>query len=173
VIKPYLVMVVAVARNGVIGANNDLPWRISDDLKRFKALTMGKPLITGRKNYESIGKPLPGRDTIVITRAPDFHANGVFIARTPDAAVKLGRALAERRDVHEICVMGGAEIYAQLMPKTLRIYLTRVDAEVEGDVRFPAIDSAHWIETPDGGCEKNTHNEYACEYFILDRKARI
>ena len=167
------VMIVAAARNGVIGADNTLPWRISDDLKRFKALTMGKPLITGRKNFDSIGRALPGRETIVVTRSPDFTAEGVFIARSIDGAARLGKALAEEKGVDEICIMGGAEIYAQMLPRTSRIYLTRVDADVAGDVVFPALDSAEWGETRAGGCEKSAKNEFACEFFILDRKGRI
>ncbi len=168
-----LVQVVAVARNGVIGAHNDLPWKISDDLKRFKELTLGKPMILGRKNFASIGRPLPGRDSIVVTRSPDFTAEGVFIARTIEGAIILARALAEERGADEISIVGGAEIYAQTLARTQRIYLTRVEADVEGDVRFPGIDSREWAETRVGGCEKNDRNEHACEYFILDRKPRI
>lgn len=168
-----LCQVVAVARNGVIGAHNDLPWKISEDLKRFKALTMGKPMIMGRKNFESIGRALPGRDNIVVTRSPDFTAEAIFIARTIDEAVKLARALAEARNADEISVIGGAEIYAQTLARTQRIYLTRVDADIEGDVWFPALDSRDWTEIRVGGAEKNDRNEHACEFFILDRKARI
>ena len=168
-----LCQVVAVARNGVIGAHNDLPWKISEDLKRFKALTMGKPQIMGRKNFESIGRPLPGRDNIVVTRSPHFTAEGIFIARTIEGAIKLARELAAERCVDEISVIGGAEIYAQTLARTQRIYLTRVDADVEGDVRFPEIDSREWTETRVGACEKNDRNEHACEFFILDRKGRI
>ena len=164
---------VAVARNGVIGADGGLAWRISDDLKQFKAVTIGKPIIMGRRTFESIGKPLPGRDNIVLTRSINFSAQGVFIARTIDGALRLARALAVERGADEISIIGGAEIYAQTLARTRRIYLTRVDADVEGDVRFPEIDSRHWEETRVGGCEKTDKNEYACEFFILDRKARI
>ena len=162
---------VAVARNGVIGADGGLAWRISDDLRQFKAATVGKPVIMGRKTFESIGRPLPERDNIVITRSPDFLKEGVFIARTIDGAVKLARELAAERGVDEIPIIGGAEIYAQTLARTERIYLTRVDADVEGDVRYPDLDSRRWREKLVGACEKNARNEYACEFFILDRKS--
>lgn len=166
-------LVVAAARNGVIGAGGNLAWRISDDLKWFKSVTMGKPMVMGRKTFESIGKALPGRDNIVVTRAPDFSAERVFIARSLDSAVALARYCAHVSGVDELCIIGGGDIYAQSIDRAGRIYLTRVDAEVEGDVFFPSIDSADWDEKKTGGAEKNTQNEYACEFFILDRRTRI
>lgn len=167
-----LCMVVAVARNGVIGAEGELAWKISDDLKWFKSVTTGKPIIMGRKTFESIGKALPGRDNIVVTRSHQFAADGVFIARTLDGAIALGIELAEARGADECCIIGGAEIYAQLLARTERIYLTRVDASVDGDVFFPAIDSGDWLEKRVSGCEQNDKNEYGCDFFILDRNAR-
>ncbi len=171
--KARLSMAAAVASNGVIGADGGLAWKISDDLKWFKSVTIGKPIIMGRKTFDSIGKALPDRDNIVLTRSNDFAAEGVFIARTPDGAVTLARTLAEDRGGDEVCIIGGAEIYAQLLARTGRVYLTRVDAEVDGDASFPALDSADWTETRVSGCEKNAKNDYACEFFILERKARI
>ncbi len=168
-----LVMVVAVARNGVIGSDNDLPWRISDDLKWFKSVTVDKPVLMGRKTYDSIGKALPRRDNIVVTRSPDFAAESVFIARSLEGAVKLAHSLADKRGAEEVSVIGGAEIFSQLLPRTHRIYLTRVDADVEGDVLFPVLDSAEWKETKAGEAPKNEKNEHACEFFILDRKGGI
>jgi dihydrofolate reductase len=168
-----LAMVVAMARNGVIGSDNALPWRISDDLKWFKSVTLGKPMIMGRKTFESIGKALPGRDNIVVTRSPDFLAEGVFLARSLDGALRLARIAAVEGAADEISIIGGADIFSQLLRQTERIYLTRVDAEVEGDVVFPALDSGEWAETRMGGCPKNDRNEHACEFFILDRKGRI
>lgn len=164
---------VAVARNGVIGADGGLAWKISDDLKWFKSVTLDKPVIMGRKTFDSIGRALPGRDNIVVTRAPDFAREGVFIARSLDDAAKLARALARVRYADEVCIIGGGDIYAQMLARIERIYLTRVDAEVEGDVRFPALDPAQWIESAAGGCERNDKNQYACEFVILDRKSRI
>ncbi|MFC2953950.1 dihydrofolate reductase [Marinicaulis aureus] len=168
-----LCQAVAVARNGVIGAEGGLAWKISDDLKSFKAATIGKPIIMGRKTFDSIGRPLPGRDNIVVTRAPSFSAEGTFIARTIEGAIKLARGLAAASGADEIAIIGGAEIYAQTLARTQRIYLTRVDADVEGDVRFPEIDSRDWAERLVGACEKNDRNEHACQFFILDRRSRI
>jgi dihydrofolate reductase len=168
-----LSMVVAVARNGVIGAEGGLAWKISDDLKWFKSVTTGKPIIMGRKTFDSIGRALPGRDNIVVTRLLGFAADGVFVARTLDGALTLCEELAEARGAEECCIIGGAEIYAQLLDRTQRIYLTRVDAEVEGDAFFPDLDSDAWSETKVSKAEKNAKNQFACGFFILDRKARI
>lgn len=171
--KPRLALVVAAARNGVIGAGGGLAWRISDDLKWFKSVTMGKPVIMGRKTFDSIGKALGGRDNIVVTRAPEFSAEGVFIARSLRDAIALGRYCATMAGADEVCVVGGGEIYAQSIDRAERIYLTRVDAEIEGDAFFPRTDSRDWSETRVGEAEKGDKNEYACEFFILDRRARI
>ncbi len=168
-----LALVVAVARNGVIGARGGLAWKISDDLKWFKSTTMNKPMIMGRKTFDSVGKALPGRDNIVLTRAADFRAESVFIARSLDGAIRLGRACAKARGADEACIIGGADIYAQTLPRAARIYLTLVGADVEGDAFFPAYDSAQWRQTRVSASPKNDKNEHACEYFILDRKPRI
>lgn len=171
--KPKLALVVAAARNGVIGAGGDLIWRISDDLKWFKSVTMGKPIIMGRKTFASIGKALPGRDNIVITRSADFAPDQTYVARSLEDALELGQNCAVAAGVGEICVIGGGEIYAQTIACADRIYLTRVDAKVDGDTFFPAIDSGDWVEKQAGSAEKNHHNEYACKFFILDRRERI
>lgn len=136
-----IVFVVAVSRNGVIGRAGGLPWHISSDLKRFKAITMGKPLIMGRKTWESLPKrPLPGRQNIVITRQKNYQAEGaVVVADTASA-------LVAARVAEEICVIGGGEIFSKFMAKADRIYLTEVDLEVEGDTLFPAIDPGQWQE---------------------------
>ena len=133
---------VAVSRNGVIGRAGGLPWHISSDLKRFKTITMGKPLIMGRKTWDSLPKkPLPARQNIVITRQKNFQAEGAVVVA--DAA----EALAAAGEAEEICVIGGGEIYAMFFARAHRIYLTEVDVEVSGDTRFPAIDPNQWIET--------------------------
>lgn len=164
-----VVVVAAVAKNGVIGVEGDLAWRISDDLKWFKQVTLGKPIIMGRKTYSSIGKPLPGRENIVITRSDDFHAEGVQIARSIEEALAMGLAAAKEADVEEVCVIGGAAIYAQTIKQADRIYLTRVDASPVGDVFFPPIVDDQWEWTDVGGAEAGPRNEYSCEFFILDR----
>lgn len=162
-------LVAAVAENGVIGVGGDLAWRISDDLKWFKKVTMGKPVVMGRKTFRSIGKALPGRDNIVVTRAADFSASGVIVARDIGEALKRAAECAKERGAEEICVIGGGEIYAQTLARAGRIYLTRVDAVVEGDVFFPKLDSAEWSETRESACAKSDRNQYACEFVILDR----
>lgn len=165
-----LALVAAVAKNGVIGAGGGLAWRIADDLKWFKKVTMGKPAVMGRKTFQSIGKPLAGRDNIIVTRRPEFSADGVFAALDIDAALALAAECAKKRGAEEICVIGGGEIYAQTLARADRIYLTRVDAQVEGDVFFPKLDSRDWAERRESGCEKSERNQYACEFFILDRR---
>ena len=167
-----IALVAAVARNGVIGGDGALPWRISDDLKWFKKHTVGKPLLMGRKTFHSIGKPLPGRDNIVLTRDPSFSASGVFVARTLRGGIALASACAEARGAEEICVIGGGDIYAQTIARADRIYLSRVAAEPDGDAFFPTLKPAEWRETKAGECAQSDKNEYACEFFILDRRGR-
>jgi len=145
--QPELVAVAAVARNGVIGADNGLPWRVSSDLKHFKALTMGKPLILGRRTFESLQRPLPGREIIVVTRDPRFSPAGVRIAHSPLEALAVARRLAMAMAVDEIIVGGGAEIFRALMDQTRRIELTEIALEPEGDAFFPSLDMAQWRET--------------------------
>jgi dihydrofolate reductase len=137
-------LVAAVADNGVIGAAGAMPWRLATDMKRFRALTMGKPVIMGRKTFASIGKPLAGRTNIVVTRQRDFAADGVTIAPSLDAALAAGRTAAEATGSAEVMVIGGGEIYALAMPHADRLYITRVHAQPEGDARFPAIDPGGW-----------------------------
>ncbi|PZQ16909.1 MAG: diacylglycerol kinase [Ancylobacter novellus] len=142
-----VVLVAAVASNGVIGRDNGLPWRLSSDLKRFKEVTIGKPLIVGRKNHEAIGRPLPGRETIVMTRDRAFREPGVHVAHDVADALGLAEAMAEEMGADEIICAGGGEIYQLLMPKASRMRLTEVDAEPEGDVFFPKWDASRWKET--------------------------
>ncbi len=143
---PRLALIAAVARNGVIGARGVLPWRLSSDLKRFKALTMGKPLIVGRKTFQSIGGALPGRKIIVVTRDEAFAAEGVEVARDVDAAMLLAETRARATGVDEIVVAGGGEVYAQTITRAGRLYITEVDLVPEGDAHFPRIDPALWRE---------------------------
>lgn len=142
-----IVMVVAVARNGVIGRDNGLPWHMRSDLKHFKQATMGKPLVMGRKTYLSIGRPLPGRDTIIVTRDPGCRPEGTHQAGDLDGAIALADRLAEARGADEIVIAGGGSIYAAAMPRADRLIVTIVDLAPEGDARFPAIDATQWRET--------------------------
>jgi len=142
-----IVLLAAVAENGVIGRDNALPWRLSTDLKRFKALTMGKPMVMGRKTYTSIGRPLPGRTNIVVTRDPNFHADGVVVAASVPMALELACAEARRTGADAVMVIGGTEIFRQTMTLADRLEITHVHARPEGDVIFPDIDPKHWRET--------------------------
>jgi dihydrofolate reductase len=139
-----IVLLAAVADNGVIGRGNALPFRQSSDLNRFKSITMGKPVLMGRKTYLSIGKPLPGRTNIVVSRDPDFAPEGVVVARSIDAALHAARDDAQRRDVDEIVVIGGTDIFLQTMPLADRMEITHVHARPEGDTYFPPIDATQW-----------------------------
>jgi len=145
----HMVFVVAVADNGVIGRDNAMPWRLRSDLKRFKALTSGKPVIMGRKTFLSIGKPLPGRTNIVVTRDARFQAPGVIVARSLDAALDVARGDALRRFATEIMVVGGAEIFVQWLDRADRLEVTHIHAQPEGDAYLEVLrapDPAHWDE---------------------------
>lgn len=167
-----LAIYVAIAENGVIGRDNGLPWKLSTDLKRFKATTMGKPIIMGRKTWQSIGRPLPGRLNIVITRDPDFRADGAEVVRSLDEAMKFATARGSRcmAGADEACVIGGGEIYRQALPRADRLYVTHVLADFDGDTVFPAIDPEVWKpirteEFPAG--DRDTH---ATRYTVYERR---
>lgn len=155
-------LIVAAARNNVIGRAGALPWRLSDDLKRFKALTLGKPIVMGRKTFESIGKPLPGRTNIVISR--DFAAEGTLPAPNLPAALDLAS-----HHGGEAMVIGGARVFVEAIPLAGRIHFTRVEAEVDGDVFFPRLDPSAWRATSAGAAARSPRNDYSCRFFILDR----
>jgi dihydrofolate reductase len=142
--RARIAFVVAVARNGVIGRQGKLPWRVSSDLKRFKAITFGKPVIMGRKTWESLPKrPLPGRANIVITRDRGYETEGAVVT----ASVAEALAQARRTESEEICVIGGSDIFRQMLPMADRLYLTEIDLSPEGDVVFPPLDPKAWRET--------------------------
>lgn len=163
-----IALVVAAARNGVIGRDGGLAWKISDDLKRFRQITLGKPVLMGRKTCDSIGKPLPDRVNIVISRraAP---ISGVVGAGSVEEGLRLAAEAAVHLGTEEICVIGGAEIYAQTLPLASRIYWTEVEAEVAGDVRFPAFNPSEWSRTAAGRAERSSRNEHSAAFFVLDR----
>lgn len=139
-------IIVAAADNGVIGRENGLPWRLPGDMKYFKRVTMGKPIIMGRKTWESIGRPLPGRRNIVITRNLSLAAEGVDVVSSLEAALELARGIAADDGAGEVIVMGGAEIYRAALPRADRLYITEVHASVEGDTFLPEIDWDQWQE---------------------------
>jgi dihydrofolate reductase len=165
-----LAIVVAMAENGVIGRENRLIWRLKTDLRRFRELTVGKPLIIGRKTHESIGRPLPGRETIVLTRDRTFAADGVHVAHAWDEAVSQAKRLAERMRAAEIAVGGGAEIYKLALPQTQRIYLTLVHAEPEGEAVFPSFERAAFQETRRKAFAKGPDDEYPFTFIDLERR---
>lgn len=140
-IDPCVTLIVACARDGVIGRGNQIPWRLPEDLKLFKAATLGHVLIMGRRTFESIGRPLPGRTTVVISRNPDRRAEGCLLADSVDAAL----ALAHRENRGEIFVAGGADIYRQTLPIAARVLLTDIDLEVSGDAHFPPLNADQWM----------------------------
>jgi dihydrofolate reductase len=143
-----IVLVAAVAENGVIGRAGGLPWRIKSDMQRFRAMTWGKPAVAGRKTYLSFAKrPLPGRTNIIVSRSAGFAAPGAIVAPTLDAALEVARGDALRRGCDAVMVVGGAEIYAQAMPLADRLEITHIHARPEGDAIFPPIDPATWRET--------------------------
>jgi Dihydrofolate reductase len=141
--KTGIVIVVAVARNGVIGRDGDMPWRLPTDLKHFKTVTMGKPIVMGRKTFESIGRPLPGRTNIVVSRKSG-PIEGVEVVRSLDEAIALGQRSAEETGAGAVAVVGGGEIYAQALPLADTLHVTHVEADIAGDARFPAIDPGTW-----------------------------
>jgi len=162
-------LIVAVADNGVIGSNNQLPWRISADLKYFKKVTLGKPIIMGRLTYESIGKPLPGRTNIVMSRDTTWRAEGVERASDLNEALAIAKKIAEESALEEVMIIGGATIYREALPQADRLYLTRVHTEVEGDAFFPALDFSEWLETPVDELASEGQTP-ACSFVRLDRK---
>jgi dihydrofolate reductase len=142
-----ITLVAALAENGVIGRDNGLPWRLKSDMVHFRAITMGKPVVMGRKTFLSIGRPLPGRTTIVVSRDGAFAAPGIVVAPSMPAALTVAQGDALRRGSESIIVAGGADLYAQTMPLADRLHITYVHRSVDGDVYFPAIDRSVWQET--------------------------
>jgi len=156
-------IIVAVAENGAIGSGNRLPWHLPDDLKRFKALSLGKPVVMGRRTFESIGRPLPGRPNIVISRQGGLAIDGVRVAHSLD------EALAAAGSVPEVVVIGGAQIFRQVLPRTDTIHLTRVHARVAGDVFFPELDPAQWREAAVEHHAADERHQYAFSFVTLQR----
>ena len=156
-------IIVAMDKKGVIGLDGDLPWHLSSDLKHFKAITMGKPLIMGRKTHESIGRPLPGRKNIVLTRSNDYVAEGCIVVNSQEQALELVA------DAEEVMFMGGAGIYAEALSHANRLYLTEVHAEVEGDVYFPEFDKDEWKEIEQEEHSADEKNEFDYSFVVLEK----
>lgn len=158
-------IIVATSTNNVIGAYGKLPWRLSDDLKRFKRLTMGKPIVMGRLTWESIGRPLPGRQNIVLTRQADFTAQGCDVVPSP------ADAIVAAADSEDIMIIGGGQVYELFLPQAERLYLTRVHAEVDGDAFFPEIDEDVWRLIDCEAHEANGSNEFAFDFKTYERRS--
>jgi dihydrofolate reductase len=157
-------LIVAVADNGVIGRDNALPWHLPEDLKRFKRLTMGKPIIMGRKTFESIGKPLPGRQNIVVTRDPDYRREGITVVHDTAGAL---RAAGQ---VPEVMVIGGAELFRSLLPRAGRVHLTRVHGNIEGDITWPPLDEREWQVVESEERAADDRHAHAMTFEILERR---
>jgi dihydrofolate reductase len=158
-----LSIIVAMARNRVIGQGGQLPWKLSADLQRFKRLTMGHPIIMGRKTYESIGKPLPGRRSIVISRNPNYRPEGAETVTSVEEAIQR----AEVSD--ETFVIGGGEIYSLVLPRANRLYITAVDTESEGDTFFPVIDEQQWQLVEESSHPADDKNRFPMRFLVFDR----
>lgn len=163
-----IALIAAVSRNGAIGRDNELPWRLSGDLQFFKRTTIGKPVIMGRVTFESIGRPLAGRDNIVISRNPDWNAEGVECVSSMQRALEAARRSAVASGAAEIMVIGGAQIYRLALPLASRLYITEVDAEVDGDAFFPELDD-RWVETGRMCCPVSGRDEYSYCLVQYDR----
>ena len=157
-------LIVAMAENRIIGRRGRLPWRIPADLQYFKRITMGKPILMGRRTWESIGRPLPGRTSIVITRDSGYTAPGCVVVHSLQAALQAAADCAD-----EALVIGGADLYRQALPRADTLYLTRIHADVEGDTRFPELDDAGWREVERSDCEPDERNPYRYSFIRLDR----
>lgn len=166
-----IVIIVAVSENGVIGRDGDMPWKLSTDLKRFKALSMGKPLVMGRKTFESVGsKPLPGRPHIIISRSQRFDMPGVETAESLEKALDRGRAIAEETGVDEVCVVGGGEIYRQASPLADLLHVTHVETVVDGDTFFPPIDADVFEQLEETAVPAGEKDNYPTRYAIYRRR---
>jgi len=164
-----LAIIVAQAENRTIGINNKLPWHLPEDLKYFKQVTMGKPIIMGRKTFDSIKRPLPGRTNIVITRDKSYQHDGVRVVHSLMEAIDLAESICLIEGQDEAMVIGGSEIYNQSLPQCDRLYLTQVHADVEGDAHFPAFDAGDWQELGRQDFEADGCNPYNYSFIVLDR----
>jgi dihydrofolate reductase len=156
-------LIVATSANGVIGRSGELPWHLSDDLKRFKQLTLGKPIVMGRKTHESIGRALPGRQNIIMTSQSDFFADDCDVVSSVDAAMDAAG------DADEIIVIGGGEIYVLFLPLAERIYMTRVHVDIDGDTHFPDLDYDQWQETGHEHHAAGESNDHEFTISVLQR----
>jgi dihydrofolate reductase len=167
---PAITLIAARGENGCIGVGGALPWRLPSDLKRFKALTLGKPVLMGRKTWDSIGKPLPGRDNLVLSRDPAFRAPGAWVFASLDVLIAAGRAMAQAQGQAEVCVIGGAALYAATLPLADRLILTEVALRPDGDAFFPHFDETVWKETAREALDKTERDDASAIVRVLQRQ---
>jgi dihydrofolate reductase len=168
----FVSMVVGVTRNNVIGRDGGLPWRLSTDLKRFKALTMGKPVVMGRVCYDSIGRPLQGRPNIVITRNREFTADGIIVVHSLEEAMVRAESEAAALGVDEICVIGGGVVYREAFDRADVLHVTHIETEISGDTFFPAIDPETWAAGPAEHVAAGEKDDYPTVFVTYRRKPR-
>ncbi len=168
-----IAMIAGVAENGVIGSDQTIPWRVPSDMAFFKKTTMGKPIVMGRKQFETVGKPLPGRTNIVITRQRGYQPEGVLVFYDVEAALAEAGKIAEADGVDEIMIIGGGELYAQLMARADRLYITHIDLSPSGDVRFPAIAPEQWtvVDLPEVAPSPRDEATYRVKVYERRRDA--
>ena len=164
VIPPPITLIVAVTDSGVIGRDNSLPWHLPDDLKRFKRLTLGKPMVMGRKTFESIGKPLPGRQNIVVTRDTNYRREGITVVHDLDAALQAAGAAPE------VMVIGGAELFRLCLPRAARVHLTRVHGDIAGDVVWPELDIREWQVIEREPHDADPQHAYAMTFELWEKR---
>ena len=167
--QPVIALIAAMAENRVIGRDNALPWRLPGDLRFFKRTTLGKPVIMGRRTFESIGRPLPERDNIVVTRDPAWRADGVQVVHSLDQALAQAGRAASLRGAGEVMVIGGASLYRAALPLAQRLYLTLVHATVPGDTYFPALEWREWREVQREDHGADAENPYSYSFLVLTR----
>jgi dihydrofolate reductase len=165
-----LSLIVAMSCNGVIGRDNRLPWHLPEDLKHFRKVTLGKPVVMGRKTWESIGRPLPGRTNIVISRRPGYSAEGAHVVASLEDALSLAEHVARESEAAEVLVIGGEEIYRLALPHANRLYVTEVDAEIEGDAHFPDWVREDWVEVRRENPPGATAGELDYSFVVYDRR---
>jgi dihydrofolate reductase len=166
--KIPVALIVAMSNNRVIGRNNALPWHLSEDLKYFKRTTLGKPVIMGRKTFESIGRPLPGRANIIVSRS-GFSADNIRVVSSLEDALNLAESIAHIDGAEEVMVIGGAELYAHALPVAQRLYVTLVDAEIDGDAFFPAFNENDWQEISREDHKAVEPNPYNYSFRLLEK----
>jgi dihydrofolate reductase len=168
-VTPRLALIAAVAANGIIGRDNDMPWRLPTDLRHFKQVTMGKPVIMGRRTFESIGRALPGRLNIVVTRNTDYTDEAVKVAYSLDEAEMIAEAHARVHGADEVFVIGGSQLYGEAIGRADKLYITEVHARPEGDTHFPAIEPTLWREVSRDGPHRTEADSAAVSFVIYER----